>query len=128
VAPKGPETLFKVYFRSGEAVLTHEAIVVLRSWVLASRATGQPVKALRLVGHADVSGEQQRNLALSEKRASAVRRYLEGLGCPCEGVDAVGMGSGEPMATNRTPGGRAMNRRVEGVAFKVCQPVSDSLQ
>lgn len=117
VAPKGPETVFKVYFRSGEAVLTHEAIVVLRSWVKASREAGKSVKALRLVGHADARGEQQRNLALSEKRASAVRRYLEELGCPCEGVDAVGLGSGEPVATNKTPGGRAMNRRVEGVAF-----------
>jgi OOP family OmpA-OmpF porin len=42
-----------------------------------------------------------------------VRSYLVGQGVPSDMVQAVGRGENEPIADNRSPEGRANNRRVE---------------
>lgn len=54
------------------------------------------------------------NYALSKARAEAVAQYLiEKLGASQESVIAIGRGPDEPVATNDTEEGRALNRRVE---------------
>lgn len=66
-----------------------------------------------VIGHTDSTGSDQLNQALSERRASTVASYLQGHGV--EPVRFVIRGAGEdyPIATNDTPDGRALNRRVE---------------
>ena len=71
---------------------------------------------LRLVieGHTDNTGVASSNLALSQKRADAVRAYLlESNGVDASRLTAKGMGQTVPAVPNTTPEGRQQNRRVE---------------
>jgi len=65
-------------------------------------------------GHTDSTGKAAANQALSEKRAQKVREYLVAYRNVSPGrVTAEGVGSSQPVATNDSAAGRALNRRVE---------------
>jgi outer membrane protein OmpA-like peptidoglycan-associated protein len=64
-------------------------------------------------GHTDSRGSQDKNLALSQRRAESVRSYLVSRGYPAEKILARGIGQERPIAENGTAEGRANNRRVE---------------
>lgn len=65
-------------------------------------------------GHTDNTGNPQLNQMLSLKRAEAVRNWMRDTGDVPESCFAVqGYGESRPAATNDTPEGRALNRRVE---------------
>ncbi|MEK6535471.1 MAG: OmpA family protein [Thermodesulfobacteriota bacterium] len=65
-------------------------------------------------GHTDSMGKTAANQALSEKRAQKVREYLVAYRNVSPGrVTAQGVGSAQPVATNASEAGRALNRRVE---------------
>lgn len=53
------------------------------------------------------------NQTLSERRAEAVRNYLIQQGVPAGATSAAGFGKTRPVASNETPEGRQLNRRVE---------------
>jgi outer membrane protein OmpA-like peptidoglycan-associated protein len=73
-------------------------------------------------GHADISGAEAVNLVLSRARADAVRALLiEKCGIEPVRLEARGFGSSRPIATNWTPEGRAINRRVE-IAIEYSEP------
>jgi len=69
-------------------------------------------------GHTDNIGTEDDNMALSKNRAMAVKRYLVGKGIDPGRLEAEGYGENIPVAPNRTPEGRAENRRVE---FKIAE-------
>lgn len=71
-----------------------------------------------VVGHTDSSGKAEKNEALSQKRADAVRTFLVDHGVPEERIRAEGVASSQPIADNKTTGGRASNRRVEIILQK----------
>lgn len=64
-------------------------------------------------GHTDSTGPENYNLALSERRAGSVSHYLAQLGVGPSRFSAHGYGEGRPIASNETPEGRQLNRRVE---------------
>lgn len=64
-------------------------------------------------GHTDDRGSDSTNQQLSQKRADAVRQYLESRGVSAERMRSIGRGESEPIASNDSPEGRANNRRVE---------------
>lgn len=64
-------------------------------------------------GHTDSRGADEMNQRLSQERAESVRQYLISQGVDPDRVRAVGRGEQQPIATNDTAEGRAMNRRVE---------------
>ena len=64
-------------------------------------------------GHTDVSGGDEPNQVLSERRANVVRDYLLARGVGADRITAVGFGSSEPVADNGTEEGRQRNRRIE---------------
>ncbi len=66
-------------------------------------------------GYTDSSGNADKNMELSRKRAFAVRRALIAAGVKKRMVRAYGKGSTNPIASNDTPEGRAQNRRIEAV-------------
>lgn len=68
---------------------------------------------IELAGHTDSDGEADMNLDLSQRRADAVRNYLIKKGVPSNRVTAVGYGETQPIATNSTDEGKALNRRTE---------------
>ncbi len=53
------------------------------------------------------------NQNLSERRAYSVKDYLSTQGVPGSRITAIGYGESRPKASNDTPDGRQLNRRVE---------------
>ncbi|HKZ78095.1 MAG TPA: OmpA family protein [Pyrinomonadaceae bacterium] len=69
---------------------------------------------MEIEGHTDAIGSDEYNLKLSEARAGSVRNYIVQAGIDPARILAVrGFGKTQPVATNDTPEGRQMNRRVE---------------
>lgn len=65
-------------------------------------------------GHTDNTGNPLLNQALSLKRAESVRNWMRDTGDVPESCFAVqGHGESQPIASNDTPEGRVLNRRVE---------------
>lgn len=63
-------------------------------------------------GYTDSVGKPEYNQKLSERRANAVKDYLESHGVAPGILTAEGFGEENPIASNKTPQGRAENRRV----------------
>jgi outer membrane protein OmpA-like peptidoglycan-associated protein len=72
-----------------------------------------PRTSIEIVGHTDDRGGDASNQALSERRARAVRDVLVRDGVTAERITTRGAGESRPVATNSTPEGRSLNRRVE---------------
>jgi outer membrane protein OmpA-like peptidoglycan-associated protein len=72
-----------------------------------------PSLRIELGGHTDNVGNDAANQKLSEQRASAVRDHLIEQGIEASRITAKGYGRMEPIATNDTEEGRALNRRTE---------------
>jgi outer membrane protein OmpA-like peptidoglycan-associated protein len=68
---------------------------------------------VEVIGHTDNAGSNAYNLDLSQRRASTVASSLIGYGVAAARVRAIGRGEDQPIATNLTPEGMALNRRVE---------------
>jgi len=62
-------------------------------------------------GHADERGTPEYNIALGERRAKAVSRYLEGLGVNGSQIETVSYGEEKPLDNSRSEAGFATNRR-----------------
>jgi len=72
-----------------------------------------PLSRWRIEGYTDNVGAEAGNLKISQMRAEAVLNYFVSRGIPKVRFEVVGMGSKYPVADNKTPQGRAKNRRVE---------------
>ena len=80
---------------------------------------------LKVEGHTDSLGTDGYNLVLSRDRAAAVRNALVARGVPRDRIDMTGYGEDYPVASNDSPSGRQLNRRVEIVLDdKVGRPIS----
>jgi outer membrane protein OmpA-like peptidoglycan-associated protein len=81
-------------------------------------------RAARIEGHTDAKGGRAYNQKLSERRAEAVRRWLQGHGLGGATLSVAGFGATKPVAANTRPDGsddpegRRRNRRVEIVVGK----------
>jgi outer membrane protein OmpA-like peptidoglycan-associated protein len=64
-------------------------------------------------GHTDSTGSVQHNQGLSQRRAQSVANYLAMQNVDSRRFAVHGLGSSQPVASNDTPDGRALNRRVE---------------
>jgi len=71
-----------------------------------------------VVGHTDSIGSDRYNQALSELRAREVYKYMIQKGISKNRLDYIGYGEEQPLTTNATPQGRAINRRVELLVSK----------
>jgi outer membrane protein OmpA-like peptidoglycan-associated protein len=65
------------------------------------------------VGHTDNQGNKAKNKQLSADRAEAVKNFLVEKGISESRITTSGMGDSKPVASNKTPEGRAQNRRIE---------------
>ena len=98
-------------FASGQSSLTPAAAASLGA--LAAYLQAGPGGTVLVEGHTDSQGGAAANLALSERRAQAVRQALIKGGLPAERVQSSGFGHTRPVAGNDSAAGRASNRRVE---------------
>ena len=71
-----------------------------------------PVWRLSIVGHTDSTGDAAHNQLLSLQRANAVKSALVDRGIQASRLETEGAGQNQPVASNDTPEGRALNRRV----------------
>lgn len=106
-----PLVLRGVTFATGSARLTPASYAILDE--VAGSLLAHPDVSIEVAGHTDSTGPRQLNMNLSRARAEAVRNYLATRGVGAERMLANGYGPDQPVATNRTPQGRAQNRRVE---------------
>jgi outer membrane protein OmpA-like peptidoglycan-associated protein len=108
-------------FEFGRADIDPASAGAVELETLASRLTAGelPVKAIHVIGHSDRIGNDRANVALSTRRAKAVRDYLLERGVQASLVTAVGRGSVEPVVECTDERGQALveclapNRRVE---------------
>lgn len=100
-----------IEFQSGSANLTAQGIAVLEQMAAAMRSIGGA--RVRVSGHTDNVGARAANIALSQSRAEAVRRYLESAGIDASRMTVQGLGPDRPLADNSSADGRARNRRIE---------------
>jgi OmpA-OmpF porin, OOP family len=103
--------LKNIFFEFDKSELLPRSFVELKKLLKIMR--DNPKMVIEIRGHTDSKGEDDYNLPLSEKRAKAVMRYLTENGISEHRAHYRGLGSSEPMASNQTPKGRQMNRRVE---------------
>jgi outer membrane protein OmpA-like peptidoglycan-associated protein len=71
------------------------------------------IRSILIVGHTDSIGTDEYNVILSKNRANAVAAVLLNNGITEKYLGLVPMGKAQPLTTNKTSGGRALNRRVE---------------
>jgi outer membrane protein OmpA-like peptidoglycan-associated protein len=100
-----------VYFGFNKADLTAEAKATLDE--VARQVAGNKNAVLTLEGYTDSIGDDQYNIALSEKRVKNVVRYFVGeKNYDLNRLYVIGMGKSNPIADNKTADGRKQNRRV----------------
>ena len=68
---------------------------------------------VEVAGHTDSTGAESYNQELSQRRADSVAAYLRSRKVNGERLLIIGAGESYPVATNDTPAGRQLNRRVE---------------
>jgi OOP family OmpA-OmpF porin len=114
LALHGVAVLDDLSFATGSARLEpggHDSLVALADYL-----RDHPGHRVALVGHTDFAGTLDVNVALSRKRAEAVRDYLVAEhGIDPARLEAQGIGYLAPRSSNMTEDGRSENRRVEVV-------------
>jgi len=73
-----------------------------------------PNSTVVIEGHTDSYGSDEKNLDLSQERATAVKAYLlANMNIDQKKIMAFGYGETKPIANNETKDGRAKNRRID---------------
>ena len=104
-----------ILFDTGQATIKGESLPTLKM-ILGLLNEDQELR-FSIEGHTDNQGGKAINQPLSEHRAQSVKAWLEGKGIEPARLKTAGFGEGKPLDSNKTPEGRANNRRVEFVKF-----------
>jgi OmpA-OmpF porin, OOP family len=116
-AKEGQSQIFiegKIVFETGSATIRKfgESEKVLKT-VLKFLADHPEVTRMRIEGHTDDAGEDEKNQKLSADRALAMANWLVDNNVSHLRLVAVGFGESKPLAPNELAEGRAENRRTE---------------
>jgi outer membrane protein OmpA-like peptidoglycan-associated protein len=109
-APEAPRD-FIVFFGFNQSNLTDEALGVVQQAAEAAKTYGSA--SITLVGHADRSGSNAYNNALSLKRAGSVKAALVKDGIADTAVSMVGKGEEDPLVPTADGVREPQNRRVQ---------------
>ncbi|WP_320172421.1 OmpA family protein [Maridesulfovibrio sp.] len=101
-----------VFFDTDMHVLKGGSVAVVSDVVKRILENGPGTKVL-ILGHTDSVGTSRHNKRLSEERALSVMKEMHMEGVPYEIMSTIGIGELQPLASNDSQDGRAMNRRVE---------------
>ena len=86
---------------------------------LANFLIDHPTFKLKISGHTDSAGKEESNLKLSQARADAIKKYLQGqFKIDPLRITAIGYGSLKPITQELTDDHKQLNRRVEFEIFK----------
>lgn len=103
-----PCPLAPVYFGFNDSGLSSEASNILAQNAQCLKKADRPVS---LVGHADPRGTDEYNLALTDRRARAVKEYLDRLGIPGARLNPLPRGAIDATGTDEASWAR--DRRVD---------------
>ncbi len=110
IEDRKPLNLDDIYFdfdRADISMPARERLEGIAAWMDAEESI-----RLRIEGHADERGTSEYNLALGDRRANAVRRYLKALGIEGGRLRAISYGEEMPADLIQAESGWAKNRRV----------------
>ncbi|MFT7622772.1 MAG: outer membrane protein OmpA-like peptidoglycan-associated protein, partial [Myxococcota bacterium] len=106
-----PIVFYDIVFQSGSAKLLATSFPVLDEIFESLQA--QPNVKVRIEGHTDARGDDNKNLILSQQRGLSVLNYLVNKGVDKTRLEYEGYGETRPIGDNKTRDGRQKNRRVE---------------
>ncbi len=109
--PEGDYDLKMIFFSFNDAALGDDARGVLQRH--AAWLKTHPEVRIQIAGHCDERGSTEYNLALGERRADAVKRYLESLGVAAARMSTISYGEEVPLAAGEGEGNYRRNRRAE---------------
>lgn len=109
-APPVPQK-FLVFFDFDKSNLRSDAQKIVSESVTYAKTNGKAT--IVVTGHADTSGSDAYNMALSERRAQTVEKELERLGIPASEVSVHWKGESEPLVQTGDGVKEPQNRRVE---------------
>lgn len=109
-------SLKRIYFHSNRSVLINDVSTILEE--ISKILLEYPQAKFRLEGHTDSTGSDLFNQNLSQARADLIRSLLIKHGVNPLNIVAVGFGESKPVDSNKSPKGRARNRRVVIVLIK----------
>lgn len=100
-----------VYFDYDKDALRDDARAVLdaKSLILAAN----PGATVVITGHTDEQGTSEYNLALGQRRAAQVKRYLEAKGIAENRMTTQSLGDSQPAVPGSDEAAYAQNRRAE---------------
>ena len=105
-----------VHFGYDQANLTAEAKKILSvngEWIKSHSGV-----TVQIEGHTDARGSVEYNLSLGERRAKAVKTYLEGLGVEAKRMTIISYGLEKPIAQGDSEAAYAKNRRANFVPLQ----------
>jgi outer membrane protein OmpA-like peptidoglycan-associated protein len=105
------QTTTKVYFAVAKSNLTRDEQAKLDPVIQGLGSS--KVYVVEVEGFTDRTGNRDYNLALSQRRADSVLRYLTLHNVPLRTIHVVGVGNEDPNAVNKTRADRKENRRVD---------------
>jgi len=110
-APTKPD-LKTIYFEFDRWELKDDARSALKSDAQYLQASAEQA-VVTVAGHCDERGSEEYNLALGDRRAAAVKRYLVDLGIPDSRVRTLSYGEERPAVAGSTEAAWSRNRRAE---------------
>ncbi len=100
-----------ITFATNRSNVQQDFMPVLDSVIVVLKEYNKTI--VEVQGFTDSTGSWEHNLKLSEQRASSVANYLQSGGIISQRLVTTGKGPSDPIASNQTSQGRALNRRVE---------------
>lgn len=107
----GHVAIYGIYFDVDKADIKSESETALQH--ILELLQQRPKLILEVQGHTDSTGSAEHNAQLSADRAASVKNWLTAHGVDAARLTTKGFGATLPIGDNKTPEGRAKNRRVE---------------
>jgi len=107
-----PRELQTVYFEYDQWQLREDAQRALRNDAQILQASSGS-EVVMVTGHCDERGSEEYNLALGERRAEAVKRYLVDMGIPAARIRTLSYGETHPAVPGSSEAAWSRNRRAE---------------
>lgn len=109
---EGKLVTYGIYFDVNKDIVKPESIGTLKE--IAQVLKENPSVKVKIVGHTDSDGDNDKNLDLSKRRANSVKNELvKTFGLDASKIETDGIGENKPIAPNDTSSNKALNRRVE---------------